>query len=632
MSWKVPEPRTVRTTVYQGFRGVDLTSDPALVDRRRSPDAVNLISDQGGNPEKRPGWRTLATLDHPVDYLGWFRLGEDGFFLLIAGTGLYRWAGDESEPELLDTLTAPLTGGECAAFVMQSKLWLVTGSQYLVYDGETVQPVSQVATVPVTAINRPPSGEGGAVLQPVNRLTGRRINRFRGDGATKIYQLDNVIEDDAERSQVLADSVTARRLKEDGTWVDLTVSSVDAAAGTVTFSSAPAECPFADRDNVEITYEKAHNEAASVAACRRGVLFGLGGANRLFLTGDPDHPNRDLWSEIYDPAYFPDVHYAQVGSDASAIQGYCRLGEGLAIVKEENGFDATVYLRSAAQDESTGDALFPLVQGAAGLGAVSPRALGNLQDEPLFLSRSGVCALVSGDVSALRSVQNRSYYLDGRLLKEPGLAAACAAVWQGRYLLAVGEGRVYLLDGRQDRSYRQGGGAAYEGYYWEGVPARCLCVREDELFFGTEDGRLCRLNTDIDTLARYSDDGAAIPCQWATPFDDDGDAARYKTLQRLGTGVVLKPSVRSSCQLSMRTELVPGRDIRHAFLDIFDWEQLRFDRFSFCTSTQPQLVALLTRLRRYGSLQLVARNDQVNEGFGVYAIVKRYTFGPPRKI
>ena len=630
MTWKVPAPRTVRTTVYQGLRGVDFTSDPALVDRRRSPEAVNLMGDATGNPEKRPGWRTLATLNDPIDFLGYFRLGEAGFFLLIAGAGLYRWAGDGTAPAFLHTLSAPLVDGECAAFVMGERLWLATGADYLVYDGETVQPVSQIATVPVTAINRPPTGEGGAALQPVNRLTGKRINRFRGDGESTVYQLDNVIAGDAAASAVKPNSVTARRLNADGTWSDLAVSSVDLAAGTVTFSSAPAESPFADRDNVEITYEKAQNELSSVTACRRGVLFGLGGANRIFLTGDPAHPGRDLWSEIHDPAYFPDVNYAQVGSDASPIQGYCRLNGALAVVKAENGQDATVYLRSAAQEESTGGALFPLTQGAAGLGALAPRSFGNLQDEPLFLSPSGVCALVSGDVSALRAVQNRSYYLDGKLLSEPGLATACAAVWQGRYLLSVGGGRVYLLDGRQERSYREGG-AAYEGYYWENVPARCLCVREDALFFGTDQGALCRLNTDIDTLERYSDDGAAIACQWATPFDDDGDAARYKTLQRLGCGVVLKPMVRSSCQLSMRTDLVPGRDMRTAELDIFDWEQLRFDRLSFCTSTQPQLVALLTRLRRYGSLQLIARNDAVQEGFGVYAIVKRYTFGPPRK-
>ena len=157
MTWKVPAPRTVRTTVYQGLRGVDFTSDPALVDRRRSPEAVNLMGDATGNPEKRPGWRTLATLNDPHRLFGLFPAGGGGVLPPHRRGGLYRWAGDGTAPAFLHTLSAPLVDGECAAFVMGERLWLATGADYLVYDGETVQPVSQIATVPVTAINRPPT-------------------------------------------------------------------------------------------------------------------------------------------------------------------------------------------------------------------------------------------------------------------------------------------------------------------------------------------------------------------------------------------------------------------------------------------------------------------------------------------
>ena len=44
------------TTIYDKFRGVDMSTDPALIDTTRSPDAPNLISDTGGYPEKRHGW------------------------------------------------------------------------------------------------------------------------------------------------------------------------------------------------------------------------------------------------------------------------------------------------------------------------------------------------------------------------------------------------------------------------------------------------------------------------------------------------------------------------------------------------------------------------------------------------
>ena len=51
----------LRTKKYERFRGVDFSTDPALVDDTRSPWAPNMIADRGGMPEKRPGWRTLET-------------------------------------------------------------------------------------------------------------------------------------------------------------------------------------------------------------------------------------------------------------------------------------------------------------------------------------------------------------------------------------------------------------------------------------------------------------------------------------------------------------------------------------------------------------------------------------------
>ena len=45
--------------VYEKFRGLDLLTDETQIDDSRSPWAVNLISDAGGYPDQRRGWRTL---------------------------------------------------------------------------------------------------------------------------------------------------------------------------------------------------------------------------------------------------------------------------------------------------------------------------------------------------------------------------------------------------------------------------------------------------------------------------------------------------------------------------------------------------------------------------------------------
>ena len=44
------------------FAGIDLSSAPADVDRRRSPDAPNMMPDALGNPVKRPGYTFVENL------------------------------------------------------------------------------------------------------------------------------------------------------------------------------------------------------------------------------------------------------------------------------------------------------------------------------------------------------------------------------------------------------------------------------------------------------------------------------------------------------------------------------------------------------------------------------------------
>lgn len=46
-------------TSYTTLKGVDFSVSPVEVDRQHSPDMLNMISDEGGNPVKRKGWRRV---------------------------------------------------------------------------------------------------------------------------------------------------------------------------------------------------------------------------------------------------------------------------------------------------------------------------------------------------------------------------------------------------------------------------------------------------------------------------------------------------------------------------------------------------------------------------------------------
>ena len=55
----VPTQPSVRTTQYNNLLGVDYQSDPTEISRRHSPEIVNMISDFGGIPVKRYGYRSI---------------------------------------------------------------------------------------------------------------------------------------------------------------------------------------------------------------------------------------------------------------------------------------------------------------------------------------------------------------------------------------------------------------------------------------------------------------------------------------------------------------------------------------------------------------------------------------------
>lgn len=59
MPLATPSEAKIYTTIYSDFNGADFTNDPSLVYKKRSPSLLNMISDEGGNPKKRPGWKTI---------------------------------------------------------------------------------------------------------------------------------------------------------------------------------------------------------------------------------------------------------------------------------------------------------------------------------------------------------------------------------------------------------------------------------------------------------------------------------------------------------------------------------------------------------------------------------------------
>lgn len=608
----------ITRTRYAAFRGADFSTDPSLVESCRSPLCTNIVADGGGMPQKRLGYRTVQSLGDTVYGLFGAEFGGTVKRLAHAGTKLYVWADDGTPAVLLSGLPRR----KSRAVFLAGKLWIVTGGGFYSYDGTEAKRVSASgAYVPTTTITRSPSGGGGS-YEAVNLLTPYRKNAFQTDGKSAKFTLDGEIDaSGAVRAWVWGEEVT-----------DFTL---DRAAGTITFPSAPAAPDAGASDGLVVQFpHTVEGYADRIDKCTIITTYGVGSNDRVVLSGNPDCPNLDWTSGLYDPTYMPDLGYAAVGSEATPICGYCRIGSSLGIVKADDGSDSTVFLRSAALSED-GEAVFTLQQTIAGVGAVAPGSFASLFDDPLFLSRAGVAAITSSSLTGEKIIQNRSLYLNAQLTNEPSLPEAEAAVWQGMYLLAVPEGHVYILNGRQTKTFRSSALSdfVYEGFYWENVPALCWYLQrsgtDEALYFGTADGRICKLNTDIEDMSRYSDDGAAISAVWATKYDDDGTPAVLKTLLKRGCCVTIKPYARSSAEVYIRADRTGGHEKKAAGkpMDILDFSDIDFERITFNTDESPQEIFLNRKVKNYKRLQIIVRNREPNEGFGIFQITKHYVTG-----
>lgn len=606
---------SIRTKTYAGFRGVDFSTDPALVDDNRSPWALNMIADAGGVPEKRPGWRTLQKMEGRINGLFHGKFENEQHLLVHAGDKLLRWFEDGKEAE---ELHSGLPDERSCAVYLGGKLWIFTGAELLCYDGEAVKTADEYGYVPTTVIARAPAG-GGVPLEEINLLSPWQTVRFLADGSAKDYLLpyENIEE--------------IREVKVNGTAT--TAYTADLATGKLTFTTAPAKPAAGAEDNVYVTFKKTFEKYAErIGKCKTAVVWGVNGlADRIIACGDDERRNQDFISGFEDGGYWPDTNYAVVGTEETAIIGYRRLGEHLAIIKEDNGQDSTIFIRSGAIG-SSGAATFGIRPCISGAGAVSRFGFGNIGDEQLLLTGGGVAAITMNSYTAERITQNRSFRVDPLLRKED-LSEAVCCTHDSCFMVFVG-GKVYGLDGRQQKSYPSRNDTAflYECFYWENVPARCVLNRVgssgEALFFGTEDGRICRFNTDRQDMSRYSDDGEAITAIWSTKADDDGDPMRLKTMIKQGNAVTLKPFLRSSAQILFRTDkdavAMPATD---GAVDIFSWEDIDFSRFTFNVNDGPQEIPFRRKVKNYKRLQIVIKNDAVDEGFGIYGIVKHFVAG-----
>ena len=476
--------------IYSNFRGVDFRGEE--INLVRSPDSKNVWKDykETESIRTRPELELKQAFDDAVH--GVFFFG--GAMLVHSGTNLYS-VKNGSKTLLFSGLNDALSDG----FVYETTWYFKDGKNYLQYDGKTIKRVE--GYVPTTSIARKPMG-GGTIYEDINMLSDRRINTFLSDGTSFDYYLDvmNIDEDFVPVVKVNDKKVAGY--------------TVDYAAGKITFESAP-DVPLTDgQDNVSIEFKKAVPKYQnSIVNCTLLQVFD----NRVFFSGNADHPNVVWHCSLNDPTYVSDLDFYQEGLDSAQVRGLVAGNNALWVFREPSESNTNVFYHTPTLDEQYGK-IYPSSHSSVTTGCIG-KAI-NFNDDIVFFSDRGMEG-ISGDVTTEQVVAHRSSLVDRKLIAQADYKDMILTEWEGYLFVFIGN-KAFLADSRA--MFTNENHYEYEWFYWElGKQVTCAKVYRGVLYLGTEDG--------VYTLTDLTAD---VESYWVTPKDKFKYPQHLKTTNKRG--------------------------------------------------------------------------------------------------
>ena len=514
------------------------------------------------------------------------------------------------------------------AWQFEKNLYIIDGKEMYIYEaGMTEMNVigGDKAYIPTVTIAKEPSG-GGQQYEALNMLQPGFYELFQGTEEDVEYQLSF--------SGLDATTCVVWTLNSSGDWVEReegTYFTVDRVTGKITFANAPGVSPLTGEDNIKVlAYRTVDGYRDRVTKCTTGTLFGVGGAeDRLFLAGNPEYPNWDFFSGQYDPTYFPDTGYSTLGSEQSAIVGYAVINNYLATFKDGYDTSQVVFIREGDlivnEETQLSDPAFKLINTLQGNGVISPYSFGYLQTEPIFLTKQGLYSITSQDITGEKYSQNRSFYIDGQLTKESNLKDAVAVVFKDQYYLALNN-RMYILDGMQaTRTDRAEPYATrqYAGFLCNNIPATCIWVDEDTLYFGTSDGRICYFYNDTEDINSYNDDGEPIYACWETPDLDGKLFYKNKTFRYFAVRL-MRAAYTSAKIYAERLGVWSFIKEQRVIGKAFNFNHVDFTRFTFSIDESEKLLHSKLRVKKVDKARFRIENGNINEPFGLFDLALEY--------
>lgn len=518
-----------------------------------------------GHLQLRPGYAPLCTCAEGSPVRGLWSGRVNGAVHLLAACAGQLWDIDTQTQSALSLGEIP--DAPASFFAFGGKVYVLTGAGYHCWDGE--HPVAEVeGYVPLVVTASPPEG-GGALLERVNLLTGKRRGQYSPDGTATVFRLP-----ESAVGEVVSVEGT------DAAW------TADLTAGTVTFETAPAQ----GVNTITITWRKGNGSRAAVEAMTRAEIYNGDTDARVFLYGDGT--NRALYSDLDGQGlptaeYFPELNQVAVDSANTPITALVRHYDRLMAFKTDGAHCVEYTTLTLDTGETTAAFTCRAVNRAIGHDPVGQALL--VENSPVTLFGRGVYrwSLSAAGSRDERNAKRVSGRVEGTLSRFD--LARCVTfdheAQRELYVVYADQAVVY--------SY-----AADAWYYYSNFPARCLAQVNGELYFGTEDGRVMHFSR-----SHRSDDGAPIDACWESGSMDFG--ADHRRKYAADVWISLEPEGDSRVTVTARTDRqggLPAREIASGFTTL---SRVNFARFSFNTGRRPRVFHRRLRARRFTFYKLI---------------------------
>lgn len=482
--------------IYSGFRGVDFRGEE--VNLVRSPDALNMWKDykETESIRTRPAFQGFYHTGVGFRVHGiWSYKGK---LIVHFGSIIAVKDGESLMPVYHSANDAPSCG-----FVFEDIFYFKDGVNYLRYDGADVSAVE--GYVPTTSIARRPMG-GGTTYEDVNMLSDYRKNSFLASGTDYDFFLD-VLDIDTD----FAPEVTLN-----GEVVPPSDYKVFYDTGRIQFlTENPPEPPLTEgQDNIVVKFKKTRpGYKESILKCTMLQVFD----NRVFFSGNPDHPNYVWHSSLNNPTYCSDLDYYREGMDQADVKGMVAGNNALWVFREPSDSNTTVFYHTPTIDEQYGK-VYPSTHSSITTGCVGQAI--NFNDDIVFFSERGMEG-ISGDITTEQVVAHRSSLVDRKMIAEADYKNMVLVEWEGYLIVFIGE-KAYLADSRA--TFQNENHIEYEWFYWDtGLNVRCATVIDGVLYVGTDNG-----------YYTLTDTASAVPSHWTTPKDKFKHPHKLKTTNKRG--------------------------------------------------------------------------------------------------